>query len=78
MATGGGHSILSETAELPTISKRAFINIETQIRRAWELLLAGSTCNRRWGWSKRSHKHSYNAKSAVIIAQENSYTAWSP
>lgn len=43
MATGGGHSTLSETAaalELPSMSKKTFINIEAQIGGAWEALLA--------------------------------------
>ena len=95
MATGGGHSTLSETSavlEIPTMAKKTFITIEEQLGRAWEVLLVeemvkageeereiaitkketfegvpaiGVTVD--GGWSKRSHKHSYNAKSGVAV-----------
>ncbi len=95
MATGGGHSRLNETTaalNIPGMSKKTFISIETQIGKAWETQLAeeikqageherqvaidkndtfegvpaiGVTVD--GGWSKRSHKHSYNAKTGVAV-----------
>ena len=95
MATGGGHSNLTETAaalDIPSMSKNTFTSIETQIGQAWEDLLAQEMVKAGQeekrialenkdtfegvpaisvtvdgGWSKRSHKHSYNTKSGVAV-----------
>lgn len=99
MATGGGHSKLSETAaalDLPGMSKNSFTSIETQIGKAWEVQLADEIIKAGeeekqlaiaandffegipaisvtvdGGWSKRSHQHSYNAKSGVAVVIGN-------
>ena len=100
MSIGGGHKPLNEllaTMNVPGISKKSFLTIESQIGASWEKILgeemvkAGKeekklalerkdivngypaiTVIVDGGWSKRSHKHSYNAKAgvAIIIGKE--------
>lgn len=75
MATGGGHKPFAEMMAVlgvPTMTKKSFITTEKKIGDWWRDLFAESmitavTVIVDGGWSKRSHKHSYNAKSGVAI-----------
>ena len=87
MATETGHRQLEETMsvmEVPVMTKATFISTERDIGEWWKQILLLSMAkagqeekkiaeeNGRFQWSKRSHKHSYNAKSgvALIIGKE--------
>lgn len=95
MATGNGHSPLSEAMAVmgvPTMTKASFVSTERHIGEWWWELLQESmqaageeernmaiannsfhqnvpaiTVILDGGWSKRTHRHNYNAKSGVGI-----------